>query len=344
MTALRPAPLRRTAVARLPVAVAFLLIAPLSARAHDAGITSVARVFLSEWGDGRYSLSVPDTGVPPFGEAKEVLPSHCRLAPVDGAPAAGSRWVFECERALTFDDDITLPWTLGVVAVASWADGSEASAYFEADGRTVTVRLAELRAAAGSGFRLAERYFALGAEHILLGVDHLLFVLGLLLLVRSAGSLVKTITAFTLAHSLTLGASVLGLVSVDPGPAEAAIALSIVLLAREIVAARQGAMHLVHRRPWLVAFAFGLLHGLGFAGALGRIGLRSGDIPAALLFFNLGVEAGQLAFVAAALAVHRTMRALRRPALARVKPALGYSLGTLATLWFFLRLPAIWGP
>jgi hypothetical protein len=336
--------LRRAPVPRLPVAAALLLFLPLSAWAHDAGITSVARVFLSEWGDRRYALFVPDTGVPPFGEAKDVLPSHCHW--VSGAPAtgAGSRWLFECERPLTFDDVITLPWALGVVAVASWTDGSEASAYFEADGRTVTLRLAELRAAAGSGFRLAERYFALGTEHILLGVDHLLFVLGLLLLVRNAGSLVKTITAFTLAHSLTLGAAVLDMVYVDPAPVEAAIALSIVLLAREIVAARQGAMHLVHRWPWLVAFAFGLLHGLGFAGALGRIGLRSDDIPAALLFFNLGVEAGQLAFVAVALAAHRTIRKWRRAASAWLEPALGYSLGTLATLWFFLRLPTVWGP
>jgi hydrogenase/urease accessory protein HupE len=207
----------------------------------------------------------------------------------------------------------------------------------------VTIRLAELRAAAGSRFRLARRYLALGAQHILLGVDHLLFVLGLLLLVRSLGSLVKTITAFTVAHSLTLGAAVLGIVSVERGPVEAAIALSIVLLAREIVVRNRGATHLVHRWPWLVAFVFGLLHGLGFAGALGRIGLRTDDIPLALLSFNLGVEVGQLAFVAAVLAVKRMIWGRRQTPSAWVEPALGYSLGALATLWFFLRLPFVWG-
>lgn len=208
----------------------------------------------------------------------------------------------------------------------------------------MTIRMAELGAASGSRVRLARRYFGLGMEHILLGVDHLLFVLGLLLLVRKVGSLVKTITAFTVAHSITLGAAVLGLVSVDLEPVEAAIALSIVLLAREIVVGRQGTVHLVHHWPWLVAFGFGLLHGLGFAGALGRIGLRSEDIPAALLFFNLGVEAGQLAFVAAVLAAHRMIRRWRHRASPWLEPALGYSLGTLATLWFFERLPTVWGP
>jgi hydrogenase/urease accessory protein HupE len=264
---------------------------------------------------------------------------------VSDEPATrGARWVFECDRELGFDDTITLPWALGVVAVVSWADGSEASAYFAATGPTVTIRLAELGAASASGLRLAQRYFALGVEHILLGVDHLLFVLGLLLLVRKAGSLVGTITAFTVAHSLTLGAAALGVVSVDSGPVEAAIALSIVLLAREIVVRRQGATHLVHRWPWMVAFGFGLLHGLGFAGALGRIGLRSQDIPGALLFFNLGVEAGQLAFVAAVLAAHRIIRRWRQAASTWLEPALGYSLGALATLWFLERLPTVWAP
>jgi hydrogenase/urease accessory protein HupE len=231
------------------------------------------------------------------------------------------------------------------VAVAVWADGSEASAYFAPSGPTVTVRLAELRAASGSRSSLARRYFALGTEHILLGVDHLLFVLGLLLLLRRVGALIKTITAFTVAHSLTLAAAALDVVSVPLAPVEAAVALSIVLLAREIVAGRNGAVHLVHRWPWLVAFAFGLLHGLGFAGALGQMGLRSDDIPPALLFFNLGVEAGQLAFVAVVLVVNRSIRRWRRasPVSAWLEPALGYSLGTIATLWFFLRLPTIWG-
>lgn len=322
---------------------ALLLFLPPVASAHDAGITSVTRVFLSQSGERRYALSIVDRGVPPLGDSEVILPGHCHELPEEPRSRAGSGLVFECERPLTFDDGITLPWGLGVAAVATWADGSRASAYFPADGPTVTIRLGELRAAAGSRFRLAGRYLALGAEHILLGVDHLLFVLGLLLLVRGLGSLVKTVTAFTVAHSLTLAAAVLSVVSVDRGPVEAAIALSIVLLAREIVVGRRGEAHLVHRWPWLVAFAFGLLHGLGFASALGRIGLRTDDIPAALLFFNLGVEAGQLAFIAVVLGVNRVIRGKRHRVAPFWEPALGYGLGTLATLWFFSRLPAVWG-
>ncbi len=325
------------------ISIALLVLSPLSASAHDAGITSVARVFIDELGESRYALSTWDTGVPPLEDSKAVLPSRCHRLPDRLTARGASGFLFDCDRPLTFDDVITLPWGLGVVAVATWADRSGGSAYFVADGRSVTIRLEELRAAAGSRFRLARRYLALGAEHILLGIDHLLFVLGLLLLVRSVGSLVKTVTAFTVAHSVTLAAAVLGLVSVERAPVEAAIALSVVLLAREIVVGPRGATHLVHRWPWLVAFVFGLLHGLGFAGALGEIGLRSDDIPLALLFFNLGVEAGQLAFVAVVLAASRMIRGRREPLTAWMEPALGYSLGAFAMLWFFLRLPAVWG-
>jgi hypothetical protein len=320
---------------RLSRFLAGFLLMPLPAFAHDAGITSVTRVFLSELGDRRYALSVMDKGVPELADPNGVLPSGCRVA-------AGSGLVFECEEPLAFDDELRFPWPLAVVAAASWADGSSRSAYFAPSGPTVTVRLGDLGAAAGSRIRLARRYVALGAEHILLGIDHLLFVLGLLALVTGLGSLVRTITAFTAAHSLTLGASVLGVVSAERGPVEAAIALSIVLLAREIVMGPRAAGNLVHRWPWLAAFVFGLLHGLGFAGALGQMGLATTDIPFALLFFNLGVEIGQLAFVAVVLIAVRTLR--REGTLtAWRQPALGYSLGTLATLWFFLRLPEVLG-
>ena len=218
---------------------------------------------------------------------------------------------------------------------------TDASAYFRGKGNTVPVQLVGLLACTGSGFRLAERYFVLGTEHILLGIDHLLFVLGLLLLVRGVGPLVKTITAFTIAHSITLAAAVMGLVTLDRGPVEAAIALSIVLLAREIVVGYSGQKHLVHRRPWLVAFVFGLLHGLGFAGALGEIGLRSADVPLALLSFNLGVEAGQLAFVALLVLLNRMVGETLRFRVPRFEPAVGYALGGLAMLWLFDRLPAV---
>ena len=149
---------------------------------------------------------------------------------------------------------------------------------------------------------VAATYLRLGIEHILFGFDHLLFVLALVILVRGWRRVVATVTAFTVAHSLTLAAATLGLVSVPGPPIEAAIALSIVLVAVEIVNARRGTPSLAARWPWLVAFCFGLLHGFGFAGALAEIGLPHHAIPIALLFFNLGVEIGQLAFVAAVFA------------------------------------------
>ena len=320
-------------------------VLPSGAAAHDVDVTSVARVFLDQIGPRRYVFSVVDTQVPPIVGREGVLPAGCMPLP---EAVAGVRVVagfaFECAEELTFDDVLDLPWPLaGVVVLATWSDGTEGSAYFRGNGRTVKVFLGDLRAGAGTWGRLAGRYLALGGEHILFGIDHLLFVLGLLLLVSGLGSLVMTITAFTVAHSVTLGLAVLGYVPVAQGPVEAGIALSIVLLAREIVMGHRGRRHLVHRWPWIVAFVFGLLHGLGFAGALGEIGLRTRDIPAALLFFNVGVEAGQLAFVLVLVGLGRAARSYTDRALPRMQPVLGYALGALATLWFIERLPAAFG-
>jgi hydrogenase/urease accessory protein HupE len=156
--------------------------------------------------------------------------------------------------------------------------------------------------AAPSAWEVAATYLRLGIEHILFGFDHLLFVLALVILVRDWRRVALTVTAFTVAHSMTLAAATLGLVDVLGPPLEAAIALSIVLVAVEIVNARRGRPALTARRPWLVAFCFGLLHGFGFAGALAEVGLPHHAIPLALLFFNLGVEIGQLFFVAVVLA------------------------------------------
>lgn len=321
----------------------FVLVTP--AGAHDVDVTAVARVFLDEIGEARYLLSIVDAQVPPITDPRGVLPVRCRPVPEEDAGVqVTSGFVFQCDNALNRDDVLTLPWTLaGVVVLARWGDGTTATAYFRGVGGTVPVQVADLSGGFASGLGVAGTYFGLGAEHILLGVDHLLFVLGLLLLVHGFVPLVKTITAFTLAHSLTLCASVLGYVPVDRAPIEAAIALSIILLAREIVMADRGLVHLTHRKPWLVAFIFGLLHGLGFAGALGDIGLPQSAIPLALLFFNLGVEAGQLLFVVALLVAARAFGRAIRAHVPRLQPVLGYALGALATLWFFDRLPAIWG-
>jgi len=183
-------------------------------------------------------------------------------------------------------------------------------------------------------------YLILGAEHILFGIDHLLFVLGLLLIVRGVALLIKTITAFTLAHSITLGLAALGFVRVPQAPVEAVIALSILFLATELVRQRHGETGLAERYPWLVALSFGLLHGFGFAGALSEVGLPQTDIPLALFSFNVGVEVGQLLFVGAALIMIRLLAHLRLdwPDWAKLVPA--YSIGSLAAFWCIQRVAA----
>lgn len=186
-------------------------------------------------------------------------------------------------------------------------------------------------------WQVAKTYTTLGIEHILMGIDHLLFVAGLMIIVGSARSLIKTITAFTIAHSITLGLATLGYASVPADPLNAAIALSILFLGAEIVRFWRGQTSFTLRHPWIVAFAFGLLHGFGFASGLTTVGLPSGDIPLALLAFNIGVEIGQLAFVLVILLLHRALQALRfdTPAWARYVP--GYLVGSLGAFWTIER-------
>ena len=184
-------------------------------------------------------------------------------------------------------------------------------------------------------------YTKLGIEHILLGFDHLLFVAALVMLVGDGRKLVVTITSFTIAHSITLAAVTLGLVSIPRPPIEAFIALSIVFVALEIVQRERGRPSLASQRPWLVAFSFGLLHGLGFASALAEVGLPQTNIPLALLFFNIGVEIGQLIFVAALLAARALLRrTLREPVLQKAIPVCAYGIGGLASYWMIERIAA----
>jgi hydrogenase/urease accessory protein HupE len=183
---------------------------------------------------------------------------------------------------------------------------------------------------------VAATYAMLGIEHILKGVDHLLFVLALLILVPSTRKLIWTITSFTLAHSLTLAAATLGWVHIPQRPVEAVIALSILFVAMEIVHWRQGRPGITRRWPWLVAFTFGLLHGFGFAGALSEIGLPEHAIPMALLFFNLGVEAGQLVFIGVVLLVWSALKLINWPQWAWRAPV--YAIGSMAAFWTLDRL------
>lgn len=189
-----------------------------------------------------------------------------------------------------------------------------------------------------SGWGVAQTYLQLGVEHILFGIDHLLFVLGLIVIAANMRQLIMAITAFTVAHSITLAAAALGFVNVPPKPIEALIALSIAFVAVEIVHARQGRPGLAARAPWMVAFAFGLLHGFGFAGALGEIGMPAGQIPLALLFFNVGVELGQLLFVAAVLGLTALARVARYPLPRWAGLAPPYLIGTAAMFWVIQRI------
>ena len=192
----------------------------------------------------------------------------------------------------------------------------------------------------GGDTGLAERalgYVQLGFQHILLGADHLLFVLGLMLIVADRWMLVKTLTAFTVAHSITLALATLGYASAPLLPLNAAIALSILFLGPEIVRAWRGETSFTIRHPWVVAFAFGLLHGFGFASGLSAMGLPSDEIPLALLLFNIGVELGQLAFVLLVVLLERAFRVLevRWPLPMQRLP--GYVVGTLGAFWTIQR-------
>jgi hydrogenase/urease accessory protein HupE len=186
-------------------------------------------------------------------------------------------------------------------------------------------------------------YTRLGVEHILLGFDHLLFVLALLMIVRGTKRLLLTITAFTVAHSITLALATLGVVNVPGPPVEAVIALSIVFVATEILHLRQGREGLAVQKPWLIAFSFGLLHGLGFAGALAEVGLPQKSIPLALVFFNVGVEIGQLLFIAVVLLVIRLASRLPWPAIPQRAPVIiAYAIGAIASFWVIERTAAFW--
>lgn len=186
-------------------------------------------------------------------------------------------------------------------------------------------------------WQVARTYFVIGIDHIVFGYDHLLFVVALVLLLSGFWTVFKAVTAFTIAHSLTLIGTTLGLVGLPQQPVESIIALSIVFLAVEILKRKPHAPRLSERIPWVVAFAFGLLHGFGFAGALKEIGLPESDVPTALLTFNLGVEAGQLAIVGATMCV----LGLLRHGLAAIEQTVikvaTYAIGTIACYWFIER-------
>jgi hydrogenase/urease accessory protein HupE len=221
---------------------------------------------------------------------------------------------------------------IDVLLQIALADGTTHSAILRPKSTSFVVPAEE------SSWEVASSYWIMGTTHILTGIDHLLFVLALMLIVPGYWMLFKTITAFTVAHSLSLGLAALGFVHVPPGPTEAVIALSILFLALEVVRSRQGKFGLTERAPWIVAFLFGLFHGLGFAGALTQIGLPEHAIPLALFMFNVGVETGQILFVSGVLVVTAALRRLPFAWPAESWRLAPYAIGSAAAFWTIERV------
>jgi len=270
-------------------------------------------------------------GLTPYGPASShVIPGatvqYATYQAKDGALAGGTITI----------DGLTAT-QIDVMVRITFADGTTQSAILRPANPSFTVP------APGTKAEVAWVYLRLGVEHILQGIDHLLFVLGLLLIVGSRYTLIKTITAFTIAHSITLAIATLGYASAPVPPLNAAIALSILFLGPEIVRVWRGQTSFTIRHPWVVAFAFGLLHGFGFASGLTTIGLARAEIPVALLLFNVGVEIGQLFFVLIIVMLERSFRVLeiRWPRWSQALPA--YTVGSLGAFWTIQRVAIMVG-
>ena len=219
-----------------------------------------------------------------------------------------------------------------VLLLIQLQDGTQHSAILRPASPEYTIPLE------ASKLEVAADYWRLGTIHILEGADHLLFVLALLLIVTGLGELVKAVTAFTVAHSITLALATLGMVHVPAAPTEAIIALSILFLATEIIHKHNGQISLTERYPWVIAFIFGLFHGLGFAGALSEIGVPQHEVPLALFTFNVGVETGQLLFVAVVLSLIAMLKRLPLTAPQGAWRLLPYSIGGVAAFWTIDRV------
>lgn len=322
-----------------------LALSPSDARAHalEPGFLEITPLGPTEW---RVTWRKPQVQGQPMA-IDAVLPETCSPRR-GGNPSFDGRafltgWVATCPDGLARGEirieglertktDVLVRYAVEPAATVQTARLTAAAPAF-----TVPVDPGPLGIAAG--------YFALGVDHILNGVDHLLFVLMLLLMIRDWRPLIAAITSFTVAHSLSLGAASLGWIVVPAPPVEAIVALSIAFLAAELLQEPGEQRRLSERYPWAVSFAFGLLHGLGFARALLEVGLPEGDVPLALLAFNLGVEAGQLLFIGVALALGAALvRLYPSISLGLTAPGtkglrvLAYAVGTLACYWVVERV------
>lgn len=322
-------------LARLLLALLILVgLAPARADELRPGYLELTQQSASEW---KLVWKAPILGGLAT-RAQPLLPDYCQLrleTPQLAGPAVVAKGTVTCSRSLDGA-------TVGLIGMEPGS--TDALLRVAPLGRPVQSE----RLTSGSStytvsgvpdrWQVARTYFVIGVEHIVAGFDHLLFVVALVLLLQRGRAVVVAASAFTLAHSITLAGTTLGLFGLPQAPVEASIALSIVFLAVEIAKARSDEPRLSERLPWVVAFLFGLLHGFGFAGALREIGLPETDVPMALLTFNLGVEAGQLLIIAATLAALATLERLapkvRRPAII----AGTYLIGATASFWFIERI------
>ena len=329
-----------------PGVLGIALLLALPAAPAQAHTSLPAYLGLNELAPGTFSIiwRVPAVEGPPPA-IFPVLPAHCAAPDIPSA--------------------VELPGSIVTNGVVACGETGLAGQTIAIDGLRVTIMDTLVRIAFADGtsvtqilrpqepsFVVGEQsnrrvdgwgYFRLGVDHILSGIDHLLFVFGVLWIVAGFRRLLKAITAFTVAHSITLGLATLGFVRVPPAPVEALVALSIVFLAVEIAQRDRGVASLTYRRPWVVAFAFGLLHGFGFAGTLSQIGIPPGDIPLALLSFNVGVEIGQIAFITAALALFAALRTLEIRARPWMQSVPAYTIGCLGSFWFLQRCAVVFG-
>jgi len=317
-----------------------VVLAALPAAAHES-LPVYLEVNQATSSDFEVMWRIPATqGAPPA--LSPSFPVQCRAArPPVLLPRPGAlvgRWTIHCAPPGLARGRITVAGlertVLDALVRIKFADGREVTRVLRPSAPTLPLS-DRRRSIDVSG------YFRLGVEHILFGIDHLLFVAGLVLIVGGARRLAKTVTAFTVAHSITLALATLGFVHVPSAPVEATIALSIVFLARELVRAERGEIGLTARYPWIVAFTFGLLHGFGFAGGLAALGLPQHDIPLALFLFNVGVETGQLAFVAALLALRWGVARLHHAVPAALTQLPTYAIGAAAAFWLIQRLAAL---
>lgn len=324
----------RTLLVALLLALGAGVVGAGGAAAHQANLAVMALVELQP---GRYAMR---------WENRPFLSGEKPVAPIWPAHCRAEAHVLTCgEGGLSGDvgfEGLGVSQSAAMLRIRSLAGHTQIVTLTPSQ---QTARIAPSYDAANWAGRaqIARAYLAIGIEHILIGVDHLLFVLGLIWIARTRWSLVKTITAFTVAHSVTLAAVAFGWIGVPEAFVNAMIALSIAFIGVEILRAERGQTTLTLRRPWLVAFGFGLLHGFGFANALLGLGLPPDAAPLALAAFNLGVEIGQLLFVGVVLALAWGWREMTAPLPRRPAPVAAYAIGGLASFWFVDRLVLLIG-